>query len=154
MEGLHSLFQPRQDIFKVRRVVSGSIPEAFCTITVQVFGVIPGKVNTLATREKCVAFFRNFTDKVAEGGCRSRLMPDGNTARVHYCRRPGSVTANNRLQYRSTANPSIAFVKFCKLKSQVFQLVSPVDELLDRVTHSRLPDSDELDDPFSSGRRL
>ena len=49
---------------------------------------------------------------------------------------------------------AIAFVKFCKLKSQVFQLVSPVDELLDRVTHSRLPDSDELDDPFSSGRRL
>ena len=48
----------------------------------------------------------------------------------------------------------IVFVKFCKLKKSDILVSLRSDELLDRVTHSRLPDSDELGDPFSSGRRL
>ena len=40
-----------KDIFKIRRNVSGSIPEAFCTINVQVFGVTPSRTRFALARK-------------------------------------------------------------------------------------------------------
>ena len=63
-------------------------------------------------------------------------MPDGNAARVPYCRQPEFVTANNRLQYRSTANPSTLTRLFRRIRDRGFAMgpATRIEMLTDHFT--------------------
>ena len=95
---------------------------------------LPRQSNALHLEEK-ISFFPAIFN-IGHVGCRSRLMPDGNAARVPYCRRPGSVTANTRLEHRSTANPSTLPRLFCRIRDRVFAMgpATRIELLTDHFT--------------------
>ena len=63
-------------------------------------------------------------------------MPDGNAARVPYCRRPGYVTANIRSRHRSTANPSTLTRLLWRIRDRGFAMgpATRIETLTDHFT--------------------